>query len=334
MAKPLVVITDFLRDDLAPEREVLGDAARVVAFTASHEQELIGRIESAEAVILYHEISLSPQTIDRLRSCRLIVRGGVGFDNVDLECARKRGIPVANVPDYGSEEVADAALAMTLTLVRGITYLNARLRAGIGRWAPQEAAPLTRLRGAVFGIVGLGRIGTATALRAKAFGLDVCYFDPYKSDGYDKAIGIRRCDRLEELLATSLVISLHCPLSPETRHLISADSISRMRPGSYLVNTARGAIVDTSAVPPALASGQLAGVGLDVLPEEPPRSHDPLMTAWRDPQHQAYHRLIINPHAAFYSEQGMLDLRRKTAQACLRALTGQPLRNVVNNASV
>ena len=190
--------------------------------------------------------------------------------------------------------------------------------------------PLVRLRGRVFGVIGLGRIGTAAALRAKALGMDVVFYDPYKPDGYDKALGVRRVETLIELLGEALVASVHCPLTDETHHMIDAAAIAQMPRGSYLVNTARGAIVDTLALPEALASGQLAGVGLDVLETEPPPDDHPLVVAWRDPDHPAHHRLIVNPHAAFYSEQGLLDIRVKTAEACRRALWGQPLRNVVN----
>ncbi len=325
-----VVVTDYLDDDLAPERAILDGCAEIVALAASQEEQLIGKIEFADAVILYHELSLSRGTIERLENCRLIVRGGVGVDNVDLQCARQRGIPVANVPDYGSEEVADSALAMALSLTRGVCFLNTRMRAGRGRWSPQEVAPLARLRGSRFGIVGLGRIGTAAALRAKSFGLDVLFYDPYKPDGYDKALGIRRCETLEELLEAALIVSLHCPLTDETRHMMRAETIARMPPASYLVNTARGEIVDTSAIPAAIESGRLAGVGIDVLRREPPADDDPLIVAWRDPSHPAFERLIVNPHAAFYCEQGMMDIRHKTAEACRRALLGLPLRNVVN----
>jgi D-3-phosphoglycerate dehydrogenase/C-terminal binding protein len=195
---------------------------------------------------------------------------------------------------------------------------------------PQEAAPLTRLRGSAFGIVGLGRIGTAAAIRAKAIGMDVWFYDPYKPDGYDKAVGIRRCESLDELLGRSLVVSLHCPLTDETRHLMRAETIALMPRGSFLVNTARGEVVDTAAIPEAIASGQLAGAGIDVLRQEPPADDDPLIVAWRDPQHPAYRRVIVNPHAAFYSEEGMMDIRCKTATACRRALEGLPIRNVVN----
>ena len=237
---------------------------------------------------------------------------------------------MVNVPDYGSEEVADTAIAMMLTLARGVHVLNSRLREKRGQWHYTQVVPIARLRGRGFGIVGLGRIGTAAALRAKALGMDVLFYDPYKPDGCDKSLGIRRVETLDELLRQSLVVSMHCPLTEETRHIIDAAAIARMPHGSYLVNTARGAVVDTRAVPDALASGQLAGAAIDVLEREPPPDDDPLLAAWRNPDHVAHDRLIVNPHAAFYSEEGLLDMRLKGAEACRRAILGMPLRNVVN----
>ncbi|MHB8899054.1 MAG: C-terminal binding protein, partial [Thermoguttaceae bacterium] len=242
----------------------------------------------------------------------------------------EHNIPVAIVPDYGSEEVADTAIGMMLALTRGIHLQNSLVQAGRGAWDYTNAVPLTRLRGSVFGIVGLGRIGTAAAVRAKALGMDVVFYDPYKPDGYDRALGIRRAETLEELLPQSMVVSLHCPSTEETRGMINAEAIDRMPRRSYLVNTARGAIVDTAALPDALASGRLAGAGIDVLPQEPPAADDPLLVAWRDPGHPAYGRLILNPHSAFYSEDGLLDIRTKSTETCRRAIVGLALRNVVN----
>jgi C-terminal binding protein len=325
-----VVITDLIDDDLEPEREVLGELAHVTALHARSEAELVGRIEQADAVILYHELALTEATIRRLERCRVIVRGGVGFDNVDRPLCRQLGIPVANVPDYGTEEVADSALAMLLGLARGIHLANSVLRDGQGDWSYERAVPLMRLRGSVLGIVGLGRIGTAMAMRGKSLGMDVAFFDPYKPDGYDKSLGIRRVETLDELLAQSLAVSLHCPLSEETFHIIDAAAIAKLPRGSYLINTARGGVADVRALPDALASGQLAGAGIDVLEREPPLPDDPLLRAWRDPQHPAHHRLILNPHLAWYCQQGQRELRRKTAETCRRALLGAPLRNVVN----
>jgi C-terminal binding protein len=325
-----VVITDFLRDDLAPERAGLGTLAAVEALDASCEDELVGRIETADAIMMYHNLSLTRRTIERLERCRLIVRCGAGVDNVDHAFARSRGIDVANVPDYGTEEVADSALALALALVRGVNLYNVRLRERPDPWAYTVAGPIRRLRGRTFGIVGLGRIGTAAALRARALGMEVGFFDPYRPDGADKALGVRRFDSPRELFAASHILSLHCPLTDETRHLVDAESLGWLPHGAVLVNTARGAIVDTTAIPSALVSGQLAGAGIDVLDGEPPAADNPLLTAWRDPSHPAYERLIVNPHAAFYSEEGLLDMRTKGTEACRRALLGLPVRNVVN----
>ena len=325
-----VVITDFLSDGLAPERDGLGDLAEVVALNAHREEELVDQIDNADALMVYHNIAITDRSIARLDGCKLIVRCGVGVDNIDVQAARRLGIPVANVPDYGTEEVADSALAMALSLARGVHQLNSRLRRNEGAWRYTQAAPLQRLRGSVFGIVGLGRIGTAVARRAKAIGMDVVFHDPYKPVGYDKALGIRQAASLQELLRQSTIVTLHCPLTDETQHLINAETLSMMQPRSFLINTARGCVADTTAVVEAIASGQLAGAGLDVLPQEPPADEDPLIVAWRDPTHPAHDRLLINPHAAFYCEQGLADIRVKATQECRRALLREPLRNVVN----
>lgn len=330
-ATPSVVVTDFLDNSLATERAVLDGVAEIAALGARCEEDLVGRIEEADALIVYHEVSLTRRTIERLARCRLIVRGGVGFDNVDGVFARQRGIALANVPDYGSEEVADSALGMLLSLARGIQGCNSRLRADSSDlWSYRLAAPLVRLRGRVLGIVGLGRIGTAMALRAKTLGMEVLFYDPYKDDGYDRALGVRRAGSLAEVLEESLAVSLHCPLTEETHHMIDAAAMARLGPGAYLINTARGAVVDTAAVPAAIAAGRLAGAGIDVLPQEPPVEDDPLLLAWRDPAHPAHHRLLVNPHVAFYCEEGLEDVRRKAAEACRRVLLGKPPRNVVN----
>jgi len=328
-----VVITDFLNDGLELEKSLFGDLADIVALDAYHEDELVGHIEDADAVLVYHNLGLSDQSIRRLTRCKIIVRAGVGIDNVDCAVAREVGIPVVNVPDYGTEEVADSAIGLTLALTRGIAPLNSLLQQGERLWSPEHVYPLQRLRGQVFGIVGLGRIGMAAAIRAKALGMHVKFYDPHRDDGYDKAVGVERTETLQELVASAYVVSLHCPLTPETHHLITAETIADMPPRSFLINTARGAVVDTSAIPPAIASGHLAGAGIDVLANEPPADDDPLIVAWRDPNHPAHHRVLVNPHAAFYSQQGLQDMREKAAQAVRRALVGEPLRNVVNQVS-
>ena len=325
-----VAITDFVGEPLDVERRILGDLADIIALGAKHEDELAGRIEDADAVMVYHFLKVTEVTIARLRRCKVIIRCGAGFDNVDGAGCRARGIALCNVPDYGSEEVADSALGMALSLMRGIHFLNSRLRRGHGAWTYEQFKPVHRLRGRVFGIVGVGRIGTAAALRAKAFGFDVVFHDPYAPDGREKALGVRRVESLGELLAQSDVVSLHCPLTPETHHLMNCDTIAQMRPGAFLVNTARGGAVEPLAVLDALAHGHLGGAGLDVLEKEPPSDDHPLLVAWRDPKHPAHDRLILNPHAAFYCEEGLNDMRVKGSENVRRVLLGGAPRNVVN----
>jgi C-terminal binding protein len=327
MAK--VVVADTVVESLDHERRVLGDIAELVAIDAVTEDALWGQIEDADAFMFYHPLPVTERTIERMRSCKVIVRCGVGYDNVDCATARRRDIPVVNVPDYGTEEVADSAIAMTLALTRGVHLLTSRMRRK-EPWTFTQGRPLHRLRGRPFGVVGLGRIGTATALRAKALGMDVLFHDPYVVDGRDKAIGVRRAETLSELLAKSFVVSLHCPLTPETRHLINRDTLSQIPRGSHVVNTARGGVADVLAVLDAVTSGHLAGAALDVLETEPPPDDHPLLVAWRDPSHPAYDRIILTPHVAFYSEEGMADMRIKGSENCRRVLLGHPPRNVVN----
>jgi D-3-phosphoglycerate dehydrogenase/C-terminal binding protein len=325
-----VVITDFITEPLDEEEKILGDLADVVALQVEHEDELVGKIEDADAIMLYHFISLSKKTIDRLTNCKLIVRCGAGYDNVDHQFARSKGTPVANVPDYGTEEVADSAIGLALTLARGSYFLNSRLRRGETPWSYAQAGSIKRLRGLTFGIIGFGRIGKATGLRAKALGMRVVYYDRYVPDGTDKSLGVEREESLDDLLAQSHIVSCHCFLNEETHHIMDAQAIAKMPEGSFLVNTSRGGVVDAQAVVDSLESGHLAGAGIDVLETEPPADDDPVLNAWRDPDHPAHDRLIINPHSAFYSDEGLLDMRIKGSQNCRRVLTGEAPRNVIN----
>ena len=329
-----VVVTDFLEEPLDHERGILGDLAEVSAIGGRHEDELTGRIEDADAVMVYHFLGLTRRTIERLQHCKLIVRCGAGVDNVDHAFAATRGIAVANVPDYGTEEVADSAIGLALALARGLHQLNNRLRAGRGEWSYTQAAPVWRLRGRVFGIVGIGRIGTTSAFRAKALGMDVAFYYPFAPEGRDKSLGVRRVESLDELLAQSHVLSFHCPLTSETLHRLNREKIGRMRKGSFVVNTARGVVVNVLAVLDELGLGHLGGAAIDVLETEPPSADHPLLKAWRDPKHPAHDRLILNPHAAFYCEEGLLDMRIKGSENVRRVLLGQPPRNVVNGVGL
>src|SRR5262249_20226347 len=221
---------------------------------AQREDQLKGRVEDAVCLMVYHFLGLGAETISRLQQCKMIIRCGVGVDNVDCAAARQMGIPVANVPDYGTEEVADSAIGMMLSLTRGIHLLNSRLRASSGPWSYTQVAPLFRLRGRTFGVVGMGRIGTATCHRAGSFGMNVLFYDPYVADGWERAHGVRRTETLDELLSQAHVLSLHCPATAETIGMIGSPQIAAMTRGSFLINTGRGALLDTNAIPPAIRS--------------------------------------------------------------------------------
>jgi len=250
---------------------------------------------------------------------------GVGFDNVDLEAAGKQGLCVANVPDYGTEEVADSAISLLLNLLRGTHRLAKQVQGG--KWPTQDAKGTKRLRGKNVGLIGFGRIGKAFALRGKPFGFNICFYDPYVPDGTDKAFGITRFDDLKELLSTCEIISLHCLLSEETKHIINSITLSYMKPGSYLINSARGGLVCTKDLIESLKQKKLAGVGIDVIEDEPHSSDQSISF----PELLEFENVIITPHSAFYSDEAIIELRTKAALEAKRVLTGQKLRNCVNS---
>jgi D-3-phosphoglycerate dehydrogenase len=264
-------------------------------------------------------------------SCRIAVRAGVGFDNLDLEGFGRLGVPACNVPDYGVTEVADHALALMLALARGTATYDEALRVE-GAWKFTRAPLVRRLRGARFGIVGLGRIGLAAARRAAAFDMHVDFFDPYLSNGVELSVGYERVHRLGDLMAASDFVSIHAPLNDETRGIVNAAALAAAKPGLILINTARGPIVDIDALADALRDGQIAGAALDVLPTEPADSSHPLIRAWKDREKWLDGRLMLTPHAAFYSPASMVDLRVKSIEVVLAFLREGRLTNCVNPA--
>lgn len=319
-------------DDNEVERSVAGDLCSFETYRtdegAGVPQEAYGR---CDAMLAWHEAPMDAAAIARLSRCVVIVRCGVGYDHIDLQAAGVAGIPVCNTPDYGTAEVADHAIALVLALKRGLATYHDALRAdpvgGFDCFAP----PLVRrLSGAVLGILGLGRIGTATALRAKAFGLEVQAYDPYVPRGQEIALGVRRVDQLGDLLATSDVLSLHAPLTEETHGMIDAAALRAMPPHAILINTARGAIVDLDALHEALYQGWIAGAGLDVLPAEPPDPAHPLLRAHGEDAAWLRGRLIVTPHAAWWSPESQTDARRLSTETLVSYLRDGDLRNCVN----
>ena len=323
-----VVITDYIGPEVEPEKKVIGDLASLECLRARSIAELEGRIEDADAIIIFHEVNLPGNLIDRLEKCRVIARGGVGYDAVDFRRAGERGIPVCNVPDYGVDEVADQAIGMMIACNRGFMKAERGLKAPLEPWDCRAVEPVKRLAGATLGIVGLGRIGQATAQRAKAMRMRVIAHDPYLRPGTEKVFGVEMVT-LEELLSTSDVVSLHTPLTEETKALINADTLAQMKPDSILVNTSRGAVVDTAALAEALHAGKIGAAGIDVLPTEPATGDEPLIQLWRE-ANETNVNLILTPHTAFYSGEAMMEIRTKSAAEVARALRGEKLVNCVN----
>jgi C-terminal binding protein len=300
---------------------VLEGVADLIIAGAHDEADLASHLADADAILLFHDISrMTDATFAAAGKCKLIVRAGVGYNNVDLPAAGRRGIAVCNVPDYGTEEVADHSIMLLLAVARFLRVQDRSMREGTWDYLTGRDTP--RLRGKTLGLVGCGRIGSATALRAKAFGLDVVFYDPNVPQGLDKALGIRREHHLDRLLEQAHFVSLHCYLDDRSRHLIDAKALATMRPGSILINTARGPVVDQEALIAALESGHLLGAGIDVFEREP----------LDDDRLRQHPRVVLTPHSAFYSVEGFVELRTKAAEEIRRVLLGEPPRNLVNRA--
>ena len=313
----VVVITDLDHDNVDPERSVLdGHDVELRVLRCRTPEEVAAQAGEAD-VLINQYVPITAEALDALPRCRLVVRYGVGVDNVDVEAAAARGVWVANVPDYGRDEVADHTLALALSVLRGVVALDRSVREG--SWDLEAARPLRRLGTLTYGVVGCGAIGTAVAGRAAGLGMRVLGYDVPQ---VRSAPPIERAP-LEELLSSSDLVSLHAALTPDTHQLIGAGALGRMRPSAFLVNTARGGLVDAAALLAALDAGELAGAALDVLEGEPP---DEL--GWRLARHP---KVVMTPHAAWYSEEAFHTLKTEVAREALRVLEGGEPRSPVNH---
>lgn len=315
--RPLVAVTDYLAES-SVEGPILEPHSELRLLQANREEAVARDASNAVALLVFHDIKLGKHAFERLNDCKVVVRCGVGVDNIDLEAAGRRGIVVCNVPDYGSEEVADHALMLLLALARKLISVQQGVSAG--GWDPTTIFGAPRLRGRTVGVIGCGRIGTAFALRAKALGMRVVIYDPYKPAGLDKALGVERVFRLDDLLRQAEFLSLHCPRTSETHHILNAATIAQLPKGAYIINTARGGCIDLDALVPALDSGHVACAALDVVEREP----------LDDERVRRHPKVLLTPHAAFYSVEGYRELRSKGAEEIRRVLVGEPVRNPVN----
>lgn len=316
-----VVVTDSVFPHLEVERRILGQiGAELVALQAHRDEELLEAVRDADGLLVCFA-PVTRRVVEAAKRCRVIARYGIGVDNVDVTTATARGIVVTNVPDYCVEEVSDHTLAFVLACARRVVWLDRKVRAG--RWDARDAVPIRRLSGQTLGLVGLGKIPRLVARKAQAFGLRVLGFDPYVDPSVMREIGVEPVG-LRALLERSDYVSVHTPLTPQTEGLVDEAALRWMKPTAYLINTARGRIVDEAALVRALAKGWIAGAALDVLPTEPPPADDPL---------RKLENVILTPHVAFYSEESLQELQRKAAEEVARVLTGQPPRYPVNRVA-
>ena len=314
----LVAVTDSVFPNLDAARRVLAAVHAEVRMASQPTPEAIVEVAREADGVLVTYAKVTADMIREMKRCRIISRFGIGVDNVDIAAATSAGIVVTKVPDYCIDEVSDHAMALLLALVRKIPFANQRAHAG--RWEMSAVVPIHRLRGTTLGLAGFGRIPQLVAPKAQAFGLKVMSHDPYISKEAMAKLGVEAVT-FGELLERSDYISVHAPLTPETHHLFNADAFRKMKPSAYLINTARGPLVDAQALADALDAGQLAGAALDVLPQEPPPQDSRLFG--RD-------NVILTPHTGFYSEESLVDLQVKASEEVARVLTGQMPRNPVN----
>jgi D-3-phosphoglycerate dehydrogenase len=317
MQRPLVVVTDSPFPNLDPARKVLSNINAVIRLVENSTPDGIAEATQDADGVLVTYAKIGAEAIRQMKRCRIISRFGIGVDNVDISAATDAGIVVTRVPDYCIDEVSDHTLALLLAVARKIPLANFLVHSG--RWELSATVPIHRLRGSTLGLVGFGRIPQLVAPKAAAFGLKVITSDPYVSPEVLARAGVERCD-FAELVKRSDYISLHTPLLEETHHLFNADVFRNMKPTAYLINTARGPIIDEHALADALDRGQLAGAALDVLSQEPPTG-SPLF---------GRSNVILTPHMSFYSDESLVDLQVKAAEEVVRAMSGEGPRNPVN----
>jgi D-3-phosphoglycerate dehydrogenase / 2-oxoglutarate reductase len=311
MARPLIAVTDSVFPSLDPAKAALKrvDPELRMAKSAAAD-DIVAVAREADAVLVTYA-KLPGELLRQLKRCKVIGRFGLGVDNIDLPAAREMGIAVTYVPDYCLQEVSDHAMALLLALARKIPLSNQLVQAG--RWDMPAVVPIYRLEGRVLGLIGFGNIPRRLVPKAKAFGLRVITHDPYLAPEVARSLEVESVG-FDELLQSSDFISIHAPLTPQTRGLVNAAGFAKMKKGVLIVNTARGPLIDEAALVQALDAGQVGGAALDVLTAEPPPKDSPLLG--RD-------NVILSPHTAFYSVDALNELQTKCASDVARVLSGE-----------
>jgi D-3-phosphoglycerate dehydrogenase len=317
-----VVVTDYIEPDLAWESGEL--ARRGIEFHA-HQLKFAPTAEIAAAtrnadVVVVNMVPVTPALIAAWEQCRLVIRHGVGYDNVDVAALELAGIPLCYIPDYCAEEVAEQAIALIMACGRRLVTSRKVLDESSvrGRWDFNDVIPIFRMAGQTLGIVGCGRIGSLVYRKLQSFGFKFLICDPYLTAERKRELGIEVVDK-ETVFRESDFVTIHTPLTPETRHIANAETLALMKRSAYLINTARGPMVDAPALADALHRGILAGAAIDVFEREPPAPDDPLFTA---------PNIILTPHLAWYSEDAAWRIRELILLEIDRCAAGQPPRYV------
>lgn len=312
-----VFITDYVSDPYI-EHKILG-------------KELSNKpSKDIEVLLVWHQ-TIDKQYLDQFPKLKGVIRYGVGFDNIDIQEIESRGILFCNTPDYGTDEVSDTALAMMLGFLRGIFAYDIFSKNYFDSWQENTIPDLRRLSELTLGVLGAGRIGTALMRKTKALGMNIVFYDPYKDSGYEKAIGVNRFYNREEFLSNCDIVSIHTPLTNETKFMVDENFVSSMKKGSILINTSRGEVIqDLDVLYKALKEGQLSAVGLDVLPSEPPKKCS-LINAWRCGDKNLAHKVIINPHTSYYSQDSYIEMRTLAAKNAWRILKNIKPINIITS---
>jgi D-3-phosphoglycerate dehydrogenase len=317
-----VAVADSVFPNLDPATAVVSRIGATLQLAAEPTPAAIMAIAKDADAILVTYAKITAEMIQQLTKCRIISRFGIGVDNVDIPEATKKNIVVTKVPDYCIDEVSDHTMALLLAVVRKIPLINAQVHAGT--WRMPNVVPIHRLRGSTIGLMGFGRIPQLVVPKAQSFGMKVIAYDPFVPKDVFTKLGVESVD-FPTLLETSDYVSIHSPLVPETRGIFNADAFRQMKKTAYVVNTARGPIIDEAALAAALDAGEIAGAALDVMSQEPPGASHPL-----------YGRpnVIITPHTSFYSEESLVELQTKAAEEVVAVLSGKAPRNPVNPEAV
>jgi D-3-phosphoglycerate dehydrogenase len=318
-AKAKVVLTDYVWDSLAVEKQILGDLADLVPMKAKSPDEFLGAAGDCDALLNTYAGPITAEVMAKMPKCKIIARYGIGVDTIDLDAATQAGIIVTNNPSYCIEEVAEHTMALLLAAARKIPFYDRMVRGG--RWEVPPGKPIFRLAGRTLGLVGFGNIARQVAVRATAFGMQILYYDPFVREGQSGVPG--RSVDLDTLLRESDFVSLHPPLTPQTRKMIGDEAFSKMKPAAVLINCARGPVVDTDALVRALDGAKIAGAALDTVDPEPLANPHAL---------RGRENVTITPHTAWYSEQAMAGLQAGAPAEVRRVLSGEWPVNVVNRA--